>query len=277
MAIAIRTARRQGRRRPRAGRRRHRRRLGARARVRGVRAQGGRGAARGRDRRGDADRHVRRLSSKGVVVLLALVGAGLLLVSAFRPWVTGAVDDAVLGATRISATGAEVAPGLTAVALAIGAAAIAVVAAGRVARVVAARRVRRVPRRRGRPRRARAARPRRRCSARSPRARVGRTGSVETVAEPTVWPWVALLACAGRAARARRRGRRHAPLGRPVAALRGARPGRRAEVAGPRGERVASDWDELSAGRDPTDVGPGRPDLTESTGSRPGPRPPHES
>ena len=70
-----------------------------------------------------------RLSSKGVVVLLALVGAGLLLVSAFRPWVTGAVDD-VLGATRLSATGAEVAPGLTAVALAIGAAAIAIVAAG---------------------------------------------------------------------------------------------------------------------------------------------------
>ena len=27
-------------------------------------------------------------------------------------------------------------------------------------------------------------------------------------------------------------------------------------VAGPRGERVASAWDELSAGRDPTDVGP---------------------
>ena len=67
---------------------------------------------------------MRRLSSKGVVVLRALVGAGLLLISAFRPWVTGAVDDAVLGATRISATGAEVAPGLSAVALAIGAAAI---------------------------------------------------------------------------------------------------------------------------------------------------------
>ena len=31
------------------------------------------------------------------------------------------------------------------------------------------------------------------------------------------------------------------------------------EAAGPRGERVASDWDELSAGRDPTDVGPDAP------------------
>ena len=195
MAIAIRTARHQGRRRPRAGRRRHRRRLGAGPRVRGVRAQGDRGAARGRDRRGDADRHVRRLSSKGVVVLLALVGAGLLLVSAFRPWVTGAVDDAVLGATRISATGAEVAPGLSAVALAIAAAAIAIVAAGRIARVVAvvayalcvavaaalAVRVLLDPE-----------------GVLGPVAasRVGRTGSVETVADPTIWPWVALLACA---------------------------------------------------------------------------------
>ncbi|HEX6917162.1 MAG TPA: Trp biosynthesis-associated membrane protein, partial [Phycicoccus sp.] len=80
---------------------------------------------------------MRRLSSKGVVVLLALLGATGLLVSAFRPWVTGAVDDAVLGATRISATGAEVAPGLSAVALAIAAAAVAAVAAGRVARIIA--------------------------------------------------------------------------------------------------------------------------------------------
>jgi len=196
---------------------------------------------------------VSRLSSKGVVVLLALVGAGLLLVSAFRPWVTGAVDDAVLGATRISATGAEVAPGLTAVALAIGAAAIAVVAAGRVARVVAlvayalclgvaaalAVRVLLDPE-----------------GVLGPVAasRVGRTGSVETVADATAWPWVALGACV------------IALLGL-VGALLGLRrwggPPQRYEapevgtpdVPGPRGERVASDWDELSAGRDPTDVG----------------------
>ena len=56
---------------------------------------------------------MRRLRSKGVVALLGLMAAGLLLASAFRPWVIGAVDDAVLGATRISATGSEVAPGLT--------------------------------------------------------------------------------------------------------------------------------------------------------------------
>jgi uncharacterized membrane protein (TIGR02234 family) len=197
---------------------------------------------------------VRRLSSKGAVVLLALLGAGGLLVSAFRPWVTGAVDDAVLGATRISATGAEVAPGLTAVALAVAAAAIAVVSAGRVARVVAAVayavclaiaatlavRVLVDPE-----------------GALGPvgASRVGRTGSVDTVAETTAWPWVALLACAvallglaGAVAGLRSWGGPSARYDAPGATA--------SDVAGPRGERVRSDWDELSAGRDPTDVGP---------------------
>ncbi len=199
---------------------------------------------------------MRRLSSKGGVVLLALFGAGLLLVSAFRPWVTGSVKD-VLGATRLSATGAEVAPGLSAVALAIAAAAIAMVAAGRIARTVAvvayavcvglavvlAVRVLLDPE-----------------AVLGPVAasRVGRTGSVETVAEATIWPWVALVACVialvGLA-------------GAVVGMRRWGGPARRYEVpeggaavaAGPRGERVASDWDELSSGRDPTDVGPDGP------------------
>ena len=200
---------------------------------------------------------MRRLSSKGVVVLLALVGAGGLLVSAFRPWVTGAVDDAVLGATRISATGSEVAPGLTAVALAIAAAAIAVVAAGRIARVVAvvayavclavaaglAVRVIADPN-----------------GVLGPvgASRVGRTGSVETVASTTAWPWVALLACGvallglvGAVAGIRRWGGPSARYDAPG--------GTASDVPGPRGERVRSDWDELSAGRDPTDVGPDGP------------------
>ncbi len=202
---------------------------------------------------------MRRLRSKGAVALLGLMAAGLLLASAFRPWVTGAVDDAVLGATRISATGSEVAPGLTAVALATGAAVIAVVAAGRVTRIVAlvayavclaaaaalAVRVLVDP-----------------DGVLGPVAasRVGRTGSVEVLAEPTAWPWVALAACA-------------VGLVGLVGAVVGLRtwggPSARYEVdparaggpdaAGPRGERVASDWDELSAGRDPTDVGPEGP------------------
>ena len=192
------------------------------ARVRGVRAQGDRGAARGRDRRGDADRHVRRLSAKGVVVLLALVGAGLLLVSAFRPWVTGAVDDAVLGATRISATGAEVAPGLSAVALAIGAAAIAIVAAGAHRAGRRRRRVRPVRRGRRRPRRAGAARPRGR--ARAGRGVAGRPHRLgRDRGRPDDLALGRPAGLRGGAARAGRRDRRHPPLGRPLAALRGGR------------------------------------------------------
>jgi hypothetical protein len=80
---------------------------------------------------------VSRLARKGPVVLLAVLAAGGLLVAGFRPWVSGVVDDPVLGATRIEATGAQVAPGLSALALALAAAAVAVVATGRVARVVA--------------------------------------------------------------------------------------------------------------------------------------------
>lgn len=197
---------------------------------------------------------MRRLASKGVVALLALLGAGLLLSSALRPWVTGAVDDAVLGATRISATGSEVAPGLSAVALAIAAAAIAVVAAGRIARVIAAAawaacvaiaallavRVLLDPQ-----------------GVLGPVAasRVGRTGSVDAVADPTAWPWAALAACVvallglvGAAVGMRRWGGPSQRYEVPEASA--------ADAAGPRGERVASDWDELSAGRDPTDVGP---------------------
>ena len=198
-----------------------------------------------------------RLARKGVVALLALLGALGILVSGFRPWVTGSVDDAVLGGTPLSATGAEVAPGLGAGALAIGAAAIAVVAAGRVARVVAVVayaaclgiavaltvRVLADP-----------------SAVLGPVAasRVGRTGSVDAVAGATAWPWVALAAAAvallglvGAVAGLRTWGGPSRRYERPVEGAD--------EAAGPRGERVASDWDELSAGRDPTDVGPEPP------------------
>ncbi|GAA4402266.1 hypothetical protein GCM10023168_12580 [Fodinibacter luteus] len=196
-----------------------------------------------------------RLTTKGAVVGLALLGAVGLLVSAFRPWVTGAVDDAVLGATRISATGAEVAPGLTALALAVAAAAIAVVAAGRVARAIAlvayaasvglaaalAVRVLLDPE-----------------GVLGPVAasRVGRTGSVENVADTTVWPWVALLACGVALVGLVGAVRGLREWGGPSARYEVPDAGAGADVAGPRGERVGSDWDELSAGRDPTDVGP---------------------
>ena len=106
---------------------------------------------------------------------------------------SGSVDDAVLGTTTISATGAEVAPGLSAVALAVAAASIALVAAGRLTRLVAVvgyaaclllaagltTRVLVDP-----------------DGALGPVAasRVGRTGTLDTVADPTAWPWFALLA-----------------------------------------------------------------------------------
>lgn len=215
---------------------------------------------------------MRRLARRGPVALLGIVGAFALLATAFRPWVTGAVDDAVLGATRIGATGDEVAPGLTAVALAVAAAAVATVASGRITRVVAVVgwaglllvatgltvRVLLDP-----------------DGVLGPvgAARVGRTGSVETLASPTAWPWLALVALAVAAV----------GLVAGVVGLRSwggpssryeVPAGEDADVAGPRGERVGSDWDELSAGRDPTDVGSSPTDLTESgpdhaTGRRP--------
>lgn len=195
-----------------------------------------------------------RLSHKGSVASLAILGAAGLLISGFRPWVSGAVDDAVLGASTISATGAEVAPGLSAVALAIAAAAIAVIAAGRIARVVAiivyaaclllagalTARVLLDP-----------------SGALGPVAasRVGRTGSVETVAHATLWPWVAVIAIVvaalGLVGAVLGRRRWGAPTSRYEVARTDA-----GHVAGARGERVGSDWDELSAGRDPTDEGP---------------------
>jgi uncharacterized membrane protein (TIGR02234 family) len=197
-----------------------------------------------------------RLTGKGPVALLGLVGAGGLLVVGFRPWVEGAVDDAVLGASRVTATGAEVAPGLSAVALVLAAAVVAVVATGRVARVVAlvlwagslvaaaALTVRVLADPSG-------------VLGPVAAARVGRTGTVAATAAATVWPWLALVAVGVAAV---------ALAGAVVGARRWAGPSSRYDspsaedhVAGPRGERVASDWDELTAGRDPTDVGEDRP------------------
>ncbi len=197
-----------------------------------------------------------RMTGKGTVALLGLAGAGALLVVGFRPWVQGAVDDPVLGASRVSATGADVAPGLSAVALVLAAAVVAVVATGRVARVIAlvvwaaalvaaaalTVRVLADP-----------------AAVLGPvaAARVGRTGSVEAVADVTAWPWLALGAVALGTL---------AWLAAVVGARRWGGPSQRYEVrpadghvAGPRGERVTSDWDELSAGRDPTDMGEDRP------------------
>ena len=78
-----------------------------------------------------------RLTSKRVVLLLVLLGAGVLLVTGSRTWLEGSVSDAVLGASMVHGTGSQVAPGVLAAALVGAASAVAAATAGRVVRVVA--------------------------------------------------------------------------------------------------------------------------------------------
>ena len=187
-----------------------------------------------------------RLTSKLVVVLLALVGSGILLASGGRIWVNGTVDDAVLGASRISGTGTEVASGVVALALVGAAAALASATGGAVVRrltlvvlalaglaeAVIAARVALAPED-----------PLGTIAAKA----AGRTGSIETHATITAWPWICvvagvllvLAAVAGWLGAARWRGL-------------GARYEAPTTSAGARGQRVATDWDRLDAGDDPT-------------------------
>ena len=79
-----------------------------------------------------------RLTSKRVVLVLVLVSASVILVSGSREWVSGSVDDAVLGATALHGRGSDVAPGALAAALVGLASAVAAATAGTVVRVIAA-------------------------------------------------------------------------------------------------------------------------------------------
>jgi uncharacterized membrane protein (TIGR02234 family) len=186
-------------------------------------------------------------TSKAGVVLLALLGAGVLLVSGSRTWVSGTVDDAVLGASRVTGTGTQVASGVIALALAAGAAAVASTTSGpRVRRVTLAvvllaaagealfiGRVLLDPSG---------------VLGSVAAASTGRTGTIETNAHVTSWPWLALTAVALLVA---------AGIGGWVGSRRWHGLGARyeapaSEAAGPRGQRVASDWDRLDAGEDPT-------------------------
>jgi hypothetical protein len=183
------------------------------------------------------------LRRRGVLVLVVVLGALLVVVTASRTWLTGSVDDVVLGARSVDATGAQAAGGVVALALVVVAGAIASATAGPRARVVAlvltalavlagAASIARVlldPDAVTGPIAAAAA---------------GRTGSLETHATVNAWPWVALLGfvLAGFALAGLTRARRAAP----GLSSRYEAPGRPPE----------SDWDQLSAGDDPTDVGP---------------------
>jgi uncharacterized membrane protein (TIGR02234 family) len=193
-----------------------------------------------------------RLTSKLAVVLLALVGSGILLASGGRVWVNGTVDDAVLGASRISGTGTQVASGVIALALVGAAAALAsatsgavvrritlvVLALAGVAEAVVAARVALAPED-----------PLGTIAAKA----AGRTGSIETHATTTAWPWTCVMAGALLAL---------AAVSGWLGATRWRGLGARYEApttsAGARGQRVATDWDRLDAGDDPTlrDGGP---------------------
>jgi uncharacterized membrane protein (TIGR02234 family) len=185
-------------------------------------------------------------TSKLAVVLLALLGAGVLLSSGGRTWVTGTVDDAVLGASRVSGTGSQVASGVIALALVAAAAALASTTSGPVVRritlavlalaalgeVALAGRVGLDP---GPPLGSVAARA------------AGRTGTIETHASATPWPWIcvgaALLLLASAVG---------GWLGASGWRGLGARYETPAVTEGSRGQRVATDWDRLDAGDDPT-------------------------
>jgi uncharacterized membrane protein (TIGR02234 family) len=72
------------------------------------------------------------------VLVLVLVSASVILVSGSREWVSGSVDDAVLGAAALHGRGSDVAPGALAAALVGLASAVAAATAGTVVRVIAA-------------------------------------------------------------------------------------------------------------------------------------------
>jgi uncharacterized membrane protein (TIGR02234 family) len=188
-----------------------------------------------------------RPTSKATVLLLALVGALIVLVSGSRTWVSGTVNDAVLGASQIVGTGTQVASGVTALALVAAASALAAATSGRVVRRVAllvlgltglglGLLVAKV-----------VIDPSGVMGAVAARA-LGRTGTVHTQVSATGWPWLCLVAAAlllfaagggwVGASSWRGLGARYEAQG--------------ATAAGPRGQRVGSDWDRLDAGDDPT-------------------------
>jgi uncharacterized membrane protein (TIGR02234 family) len=81
---------------------------------------------------------IERLTSKRMVLVLVLVSAAVILVSGSREWVSGSVDDAVLGASALHGKGSDIAPGALAAALVGLASAVAVATSGTLVRVIAA-------------------------------------------------------------------------------------------------------------------------------------------
>jgi uncharacterized membrane protein (TIGR02234 family) len=81
---------------------------------------------------------IQRLTSKRIVLVLVVAAASVILVAGSRDWVSGSVDDAVLGASVLHGRGSDIAPGALAAALVGLASAVAAATSGSVVRVVAA-------------------------------------------------------------------------------------------------------------------------------------------
>ena len=196
---------------------------------------------------------INRLTTKRVVLLLVLVSAVAILVSGSREWVSGSIDDPVLGVSAVRGNGSNVAPGALATALVGLASAVAVATSGRVVRVIAA-------------------------SAallaavlgaavvigvvvdpagalgRLAAAGTGRTGTAATQSRVGSWAWVALVATLlmgvgglGALLGGRRWSSLSSAYDAPVADVASRR-----DPAGPPVSSHDSAWDQLSRGEDPT-------------------------
>lgn len=203
-----------------------------------------------------------RLGRPRVVLAAAIAAAGVTIVSGRRPWLTGRVDDAVLGAGRISGTGTQVVTGLVAIALVLAAAVVAAATAGAVLRrltlAVAAVAAIGLAVLSGR-----AVLERDAVLGRIAADASGRTGQVSVSATATIWPYAVLAAAvlaAGVAALGLANARTWRGLGQRYDAPAGS------DVAGDRGQRVLDAWDRLDRGEDPTTGSPGRAATGEPSG-----------
>jgi uncharacterized membrane protein (TIGR02234 family) len=196
---------------------------------------------------------IQALTSKRIVLVLVLSAGCVILVAGSREWVSGSVQDGVLGASALHGRGSDIAPGALAAALVGLASAVAAATSGTVVRVVAA------------------------CAAllaavlgatvvisvladpggalgRLAAAGTGRSGTVAAYGRAGAWAWVALAAmlAMGVGGLGALVGGRHwrglsSRYDAPVAG-----PASRPDSAREPAPRQESAWDQLSRGEDPT-------------------------
>lgn len=182
-----------------------------------------------------------RLTGKRAVLVVILATASIVLISVSRQWVSGSLNDAVLGARPLHAAGSDIAPGATAAALVGLASAVAAATSGRVVRVVAAccaltaavLGAAAIISVLGDPGRA---------LGRLAAAGTGRGGALEAQGQAGTWAWVALAAMLVLGL---------GGLGVLVGGSRWHGLSSRYEGGAPAAGH-ASDWDRLSRGEDPT-------------------------